>query len=234
MAERKICKIRGCGKDSCTRGFCNGHYLRLLRYGNPLGGRNPIENKDRICGVVGCRKPVHAKDLCEAHYSRKARNGDPTAGNRSRGTALAWLHRYVDYDKDECLIWPFNMDRGYGKLAFRGRPVFASRVMCILAHGEPPLERPEAAHSCGRGSDGCVSPKHVRWASRAENGADMIKHGTACRGIENNKSKLTEKDVIRIRKLSVRFSQNKLADMFEIAQSGVWAIIHRKTWAWLE
>lgn len=38
MAEFPICSIENCGKPIVNkRGWCNAHYLRWLRYGDPLG-----------------------------------------------------------------------------------------------------------------------------------------------------------------------------------------------------
>ncbi len=33
------CSIEPCGKPAASRGLCNNHYRRLLRYGDPLGGK---------------------------------------------------------------------------------------------------------------------------------------------------------------------------------------------------
>ena len=38
MATPKICKIDRCGNPAKKRGWCNAHYLRWWKYGNPLSG----------------------------------------------------------------------------------------------------------------------------------------------------------------------------------------------------
>lgn len=38
MAAISLCKIDGCGKPSRTRGWCNKHWLRWYRHGDPLAG----------------------------------------------------------------------------------------------------------------------------------------------------------------------------------------------------
>ncbi len=38
MNDPLICSIDGCGKAVKTRGWCNSHYLRVLKYGDPFGG----------------------------------------------------------------------------------------------------------------------------------------------------------------------------------------------------
>lgn len=36
-----ICRIEGCERVVRSKGLCGGHYLRLLRHGDPLSGRTP-------------------------------------------------------------------------------------------------------------------------------------------------------------------------------------------------
>jgi len=90
-----------------------------------------------------------------------ALKGRPSV-RRGNGKCLAWLKERVAYDGEECLIWPFSGNhQGYGHLGYFGKVVKAHRLMCILAHGEPPTPEHHAAHSCGRGHLGCVHPGHL-------------------------------------------------------------------------
>ena len=36
----KVCKVTGCDLEVKTRGWCNRHYKRWFRWGDPLGGRS--------------------------------------------------------------------------------------------------------------------------------------------------------------------------------------------------
>lgn len=54
-----MCSIEGCGRPVRQRGWCNRHYLRWQRHGDPLAGRPPWdeftvppEKACRNCGVV--------------------------------------------------------------------------------------------------------------------------------------------------------------------------------------
>ena len=38
MKSKKCCEIEGCGMKSYVKGWCNAHYLRWRRHGNPLAG----------------------------------------------------------------------------------------------------------------------------------------------------------------------------------------------------
>lgn len=36
------CNVTGCSNPTRTRGLCNAHHLRLIRYGDPLGGKGQM------------------------------------------------------------------------------------------------------------------------------------------------------------------------------------------------
>ena len=57
----------------------------------------------------------------------------------------------------------------------------------------------ECCHYDGDPSNNHVS--NLRWGTRAENYADTVRHGTTLRGEDNGYSKLTEFDVIEIRRM---------------------------------
>lgn len=75
-------------------------------------------------------------------------------------------------DTDECIIWPHGVTTsGYPSMG-AGKPR-AHRYVCEQKHGPAPKGRNDAAHSCLNRL--CINPKHLRWATRAENMADSMK-----------------------------------------------------------
>lgn len=102
--------------------------------------------------------------------------------------------------------------------------------MCILAHGEPHAENLEAAHYCGKGHEGCVNPKHLRWATASENQMDRVAHGTSNRGERQWMAKLTEEKVREIRLLARVMSARRVARMFGITHSHVQDIVAGRRW----
>lgn len=192
------------------------------------------------CTVAGCDRNAHhtaqgARGWCRAHYARWRKHGSPTGGSTSPMAARRFFNEIVLHtDDDECVIWPFHRGAdGYGRIQHEGKSNQTSRLVCIAAHGEPPTPRHEAAHICGRGSDGCVNPRHLEWKTPAENQADKVRHGTAPRGERSARAKLTRSDVQQIRSLHGRLSMTQLARRFGVGQPNIHAIVSRRTWAWL-
>lgn len=186
------------------------------------------------CIVDGCASAPSRGRMCNTHYLRVRRHGDPHHRQRAaNGELHAWLVERVDWSGDECLTWPFAKGRdGRGRLTGSVSPQ-AHRAMCILAHGEPPTRRHEAAHSCGKGHEACVNPRHLRWATPVENAADRVIHGTEVRGSAKPGAKLTESDVLAIRALKGSATQREIGDRFGVDGETVGNIHRGETWAWL-
>lgn len=190
------------------------------------------------CSIADCAGNAHrlangATGLCCAHYKRKRKTGDPLGSLRKDGEALEWLKRSFAAPTDECVAWPFSRNpQGYGYLRFNNRTQLAHRVACELAHGDP-APGMDAAHSCGKGHDGCVNPRHLRWDTRSGNFSDKLRHGTANRGERNSLAKLTRDDILRIRSLRGAVTQKQIADEYGIDPSNVSKIQTGVSWFWL-
>ena len=189
-----------------------------------------------MCKIDGCYNPRYGRGWCQKHYSRWRRHGDPektiapTAGDRT-----AFLNKAISYAGGDCLFWPYARNpAGYGRICVGPKVRTASRVICEMAHGQPPSGKHHAAHSCGNGHLGCVNPKHLRWASPKENCADKITHGTLPVGCAHPGAKLSEGDVLLIRSLSATHSQRALAARFGVSRRNIRAIIDRDSWGWLK
>lgn len=80
-----------------------------------------------------------------------------------------------------CLIWPHaRTTDGYGVVRIDGQPRYVHRIACEQAHGPAAQAGLEAAHSCN--TPACFNPHHLRWATSAENTADMLQAGRARKG----------------------------------------------------
>lgn len=156
---------------------------------------------------------------------------DRPNGNRGKGRGIRFLRGLIDHDGDECVIWPLFRDvNGYGRVGYDGKkPGWAHRVMCELAHGQPP-EGHEAAHTCGGGKQGCVNPKHLTWKTKTQNQLDRAAHGTKNTFAWAHSSKLTAEQVVAIRALAGRATQREIAEMFDVTDATVRDITSGKTW----
>lgn len=193
------------------------------------------------CTATECGNPVWARQLCKKHYERWRKHGDANFVVREAtpaGEVTAFLAA-IPLDGDGCLRWPYaTNNQGYAQYRLpgpkRGRKLLVSRIQCERRHGPPPSPRHQAAHSCGKGHEGCVAPWHLNWKLPAENQADRDEHGTMLRGEDCSYAKLTEDMVRAIRALKGTASQNKIAYQFGVSQTAISKIFRRKIWAHIE
>jgi hypothetical protein len=188
----------------------------------------------RPCSFDGCpnaASPKASRGLCNSHYWQlhKGRPLTPLAYRRNQ--SVPWLEAHVEHEGEECLIWPFRRrEDGRGQVRYEGEMTTAHRLMCVFAHGEPPTPKHEAAHSCGKGHEGCVNPKHLRWATDKENKADMVGHGTRRQGETIPWAVLTERRVKAIREFAATLSIPTLADLFGLDREHVRKVVTRSIW----
>lgn len=73
---------------------------------------------------------------------------------------------------------------------------------------------------------------NLHWGTHKENEADKIVHGTSNRGERNGKSKLTEEQVGKIRKMYAtgNYTQVELAHMNNTVQAMISFIVNHKNW----
>lgn len=226
---KRICSVPDCDKTHSSRGYCKTHAARFRKHGNAMV---LLKIRGRKCSVAGCDRPHDSNGFCGAHSMRLKRHGDPLGGGTSHGEPLDFLINVAArYDGKECLIWPY----GTGS---EGRPIIhvgdttrsASRYLCEFVYGPPPTPSHEAAHSCGKGHLRCIAPGHLRWATKVENEADKLIHGTHQFGENNPVAKLTEDEVEMIRSLRGQIRQREIAARFGISQSSVSLIQRGINW----
>lgn len=188
----------------------------------------------RLCSIPNCGKPHRGHGFCSAHLERWQRHGDPLIRLKPANGEAADFYRSVvlAYESDECLLWPFALHwKGYGQMHRDGRQRRVHRLVCEDINGPPPTSSHQAAHNCGNRA--CCNPRHIRWATPAENQADRIEDGTSNRGERAGAAKLSRADVLEIRRLKGVATSKELAARFGISQPQISAIQNGKSWSWL-
>ena len=66
--SRQPCTV--CGLPQKGHGYCNKHYIRWKKYGDPLATRIPPRTSCSSCGA-----PAHSRGLCGKHYMVAKRAG---------------------------------------------------------------------------------------------------------------------------------------------------------------
>ena len=187
----------------------------------------------RICSVEGCGKPVRRRVYCNAHYQKLMTYGDPLGGIRSnaaKGASMKFINEQIGVTSDECIYWPFGLsENGYGSVLWLGRNRGAHTVVCELAHGPVPDAKYEAAHSCGVRA--CCNPRHLRWATRADNHADKLKHGTDNRGERHKMARMTEDDVRALRAGTI--TPDDVVHVRGVSKNAAYMARCGASWSWL-
>jgi hypothetical protein len=142
--------------------------------------------------------------------------------NKGKGETLRWMHEHVAYDGDKCLRWPFSYNwNGYGHIGVNRAVIKAHRFMCILAHGEPPTPKHQAAHSCNNGHMGCVNPKHLSWKTPRQNALDRRAAGTLTKRRWTKYGAVSQEHMAQIVALRGQKNQREIAAQFGISPQHV-------------
>lgn len=133
-------------------------------------------------------------------------------------------------DENQCWEWTGTKNKsGYGLAYQGGKEWLAHRLVYFKATDT----LPEAVcHTCDNPL--CCNPKHLVGADRLYNNRDRHKKGRskAPKGIDNAKAKLTDDQVVEIRRLYTGkiVYQKQLATMFGISQAAVSDIVNGYSW----
>lgn len=120
--------------------------------------------------------------------------------------------------------------KGYGQFWSGEQSILAHRFSYEIKNG-PIKQGLLVCHHCDNPS--CVNPSHLFAGTSNDNIADKMKKGRAwaCSGEDNPNAKLTNNQVVEIRRLykAGGYSQRKLAKKFKISQNNVYKILKNKT-----
>lgn len=138
----------------------------------------------------------------------------------------------VDIRSDnECWEWQGSRHHKwkYGHFKFEGKTEEAHRISWMLSYGKYPELL--VLHTCD--NPPCVNPKHLFLGTNDDNMKDMARKGRSSdnRGSKNPKAKLTESDVIQIKKLKGQVSGAELGRKFGVVKEAIYDIWSGKHWS---
>lgn len=144
-----------------------------------------------------------------------------------RGATRKFVEESFLVDTDECIQWPFSLDRrGYPQATDAKGFYKPHRRICEMFHGNPPTEKHHAAHECGVRA--CINKRHLSWKTPKDNEQDKRMHGTYTRG---PKRKLAYGDIIEIRRRrEAGETLSSIARDYGITHGSVRGIVTRRSY----
>lgn len=136
---------------------------------------------------------------------------------------------------ETCWLWTGAGAPGYGRFKVDGRMDGTHRISLEAKLGRKLMSGMQALHTCD--NPRCVRPDHLFEGTQSQNILDAYSKGRLVAkkvpqpGEENPSSKLTERDVIRVRILrEAGFMLREIASVFNVTKQMIWRIVHGKNW----
>jgi hypothetical protein len=131
---------------------------------------------------------------------------------------------------DDCWLWGGDIDKdGYGRFRFHERRIPSHRISWLITGQVIPEDKPIVRHKCR--SRSCVNPDHLEVGTQIENMADKIRDGTHICGERCPSAKLTNEEVLEIRRRSAKGEKDSnLAEAFEVSRRTISFIIKGLSW----
>lgn len=142
-------------------------------------------------------------------------------------------------DERGCWVWTANtVNGGYGRVRLNGRMILSHRLAYEALSGPIP-DGLQLDHLCRNRA--CCNPEHLEPVTNRENvmrgvrpaqAREQMRGHAYSRGEANAKARLTEEDVLQIRRLYAtgKFSHRDLGVLFKIGKRQIGYITTGKTW----
>lgn len=131
-----------------------------------------------------------------------------------------------------CMLWiGAKRANGYGHLGKYGKSIAAHRLSYFIHYGD--TKGLNVLHKCD--TPLCVAPEHLFLGTLSDNIQDCIKKGRFhtgdSRGEKNGRAKLTEQEVISIKKrMSAGVQAKELAKRYGVLPAQIYKIYNNQAW----
>ncbi len=143
-------------------------------------------------------------------------------------------HRFLAYvfnrGPNDCWEWLGAISNGkYGHLQLNGKFIYAHRIAYFLKYGIDPGDLC-VCHCCDNPS--CCNPKHLFLGTNTDNMQDARQKGRNSYGEKHGRAKLTEKDVIEIKRLlRLGVMHRIIAKKFNVSRPLISYINNNERWS---
>lgn len=196
----KICSIDNCISKHKGHGYCDKHYQRFKKYGDPL-----ISFPKKSCAVNGCEGKYYGSSYCNKHYLRWKFHRDLNHVRCARYESMQEAYEAQVIKSDDCWGWNGSIDDfGYGLLTLRRVKMRAHRFSYEYQIGPIP-EGIFVCHKCDHPA--CTNPSHLFLGTNQENIHDCVKKDRHARGERSGHSKITQEQAVLIKTLLAQGSR---------------------------
>lgn len=199
----KKCSVEKCNNVVYCKTWCNKHYRKWQRLGDPLSGKFESLNK-----------PGTKEHISENIIKRPAPYG-----------------KFYQDLIGPCWIWQQSLDKdGYGKIKIKGKHIKVTKAVMIIWNFINENDNRWILHHCDITS--CVNPDHLYAGTAQDNSIDRTKRGRCPYqyGERNPASKLTESecDLVKYMYFVLKINQETLSEIFNVTQTTISTIVLNK------
>jgi len=95
LLNKRKCSVEYCSSKHYAKGYCERHYRRDKKHGDPI---NVPKGMGKKCTIDGCNGKHSAKGLCPRHYQKYYKYGDPNM-KKAKGKNTCELEGCNNYQR---------------------------------------------------------------------------------------------------------------------------------------
>ncbi len=211
-------------------GYCRKHYRSFKKYGTPFFPPREYPEK-RKC--LFCDQYAISKNLCDKRYRRLLHKGDANCADsrqskRNEIERMLAIIKKITPNSNGYKIWPMGINSsGYGHFSIKNKSYNVSRLLFkTVFPGD--YKRKVIRHKCDIRS--CCNIDHLECGTQKDNIHNIIKRNRGLFGNKHRHCKLSENQVIKIRKRYIKGDGVQLAKEFGISQFTIYSIVKFVNW----